>query len=124
MKFKTKVNHFNDWLALHITKIFGTMWAFYIFVVYGLLPIVLPDYMDKILYWSNFVQLISLPVLAVGQNILSKGSERRAQKTYEMVKHELLLMKEDFASDTETQKDIIIIKNILANIQKKDCLIL
>jgi hypothetical protein len=104
MKVKTKINHFNDNLAIHIFKNFGTMICFYIFVIYGLSPIFFPEYMEKILYWSNFIQLISLPVLAVGQNILSKGSERRAQKTYDMVKEELEITKKIIRNGSVLQK--------------------
>lgn len=93
MKFKTKVHHANDWVAIHITKVFGTMWAFYVALIYGLSPILFPSCIEKILYWSNFIQLIALPVLAVGTNILGKSSERRAKQTHDAVMEELKILK-------------------------------
>jgi hypothetical protein len=74
---------FNDWLAEKITIIFSTMWCFYVFVIYGLTPLVWPQYMDKILYWSNFIQLIALPALAVGGVVLARRQEKKNQTIYE-----------------------------------------
>lgn len=97
MKYKTlgtNIKHFNDWLATQGTKIFGTMIMTYIFIAYGLLPLFFPDQRDLLLYWSNVIQLVALPLLMVGQNLTNKLSERRAQKTYEMIKDELKIMED------------------------------
>jgi hypothetical protein len=86
MKIQTHITHFNNWVAEQGTKIFGTMIMTYAFIIYGLLPLFFPEQQDNLLYVSNVIQLFSLPLLAVGQNLSSKASERRAQKTYEMVR--------------------------------------
>jgi ribosomal protein L17 len=53
---------------------------------YGLLPIFLPAQQETLLYWSNVIQLIALPLLMVGQNLQSKAADRRSLKTYDMVR--------------------------------------
>ena len=35
-----------------------------------------------LLFLSNIVQLLALPILAVGQQVLSRASERQAAQTY------------------------------------------
>jgi hypothetical protein len=85
---------FNEWLAVNITLAASTMWMFYLFVIYGLIPVFFPAIQDKILYWSNFVQLIFLPLLAVGSSVLGKSAEKQAQETHDAVMTELSEMKE------------------------------
>lgn len=94
MKFKTMVIHFNDKVAIYLTKKFGTMWVTYLCFVYGLAPIFFPDYMEKLLYWSNTVQLWSLPLLMVGTNLLGRAAERRAKETHDAVMKIMEEMKE------------------------------
>jgi hypothetical protein len=85
---------FNECLAVNITLAASTMWMFYLFVIYGLIPVFFPAIQDKILYWSNFVQLIFLPLLAVGSSVLGKSAEKQAQETHDAVMTELAEMKE------------------------------
>ena len=87
------MKQFNDWLALHITLVFGTMWMTYAFFFYGFLPLVFPKDEVTLLYWSNTVQLWSLPLLMVGTNLLGKKSEERAQQDHEMIKGEFAELK-------------------------------
>jgi uncharacterized membrane protein len=85
---------FNGWLAALITKCFGSMWAFYVLVVWmfawmffasiGFSVFKFDQYpFTFLLFLSNLVQLWALPVLAVGQQVLSRASDRRALQTYE-----------------------------------------
>jgi len=117
-KAKNKINHFNNIIALKLTDIVQTMWVFYIFVVMCFLPIIFENYQETILYISNCFQLCFLPVLAVGQYLVSKGSERRAQKTYDMVKTELQLMKDDFKIDKELISEINNLKKEIINMKE------
>lgn len=61
---------FNMRLAAWGTRKFGSMPAFYLFVIYGALGAVFTAYQVTLLYWSNWVQLWSLPLLAVGSAVL------------------------------------------------------
>ena len=72
MKPNPTVSRFNNTLASRSTVAFSSMWAFYVFLVYGLMPIFFPHAINTLLYWSNVVQLVALPLLAVGQKVLSE----------------------------------------------------
>jgi hypothetical protein len=88
----------NAKLGLKITIIVGTMWAAYIFAIVALLS--LPQAITShnlviIVAWisSNFLQLVLLPIIIVGQNIQAKASDSRAEDTYkdaEAIMHECL----------------------------------
>jgi hypothetical protein len=103
MKFKTHITRFNDYLAVQGTKMFGTMWTTYLFFGFGFLPLIFPAYMDKLLYCSNTVQLWSLPLILVGQNIMNRMSERRMEKMYQMMRE----MQVSIHDDLEIAKELI-----------------
>jgi hypothetical protein len=78
---------FNGRIALLLTTVVGTMWCAYAFAVLALvaLPSALADgSMLAIVQWisQTFIQLVMLSVIMVGQNILSKAGDRRAEMTY------------------------------------------
>jgi uncharacterized membrane protein len=92
----TKDEHvgFNGWLAAGITRGFGSMWAFYVLVIWMFAWMFLASIgfsmfrFDKypftfLLFLSNLVQLWALPVLAVGQQVLSRASDKQALQTYQ-----------------------------------------
>jgi hypothetical protein len=87
------IKRFNDFLAKYATLALGTMWAFYLFLLYSLLPLVFPQSMDKLLYWSNVIQLITLPLLAVGTSILGKNADERARQDHKAIMEELETIK-------------------------------
>lgn len=71
----------NEAVAVWLTKAFGTMWICYVFMIYGLLPAfaMFHRYQDSFLYWSNWIQLWSLPLILVGTNILGRDAEKRSR---------------------------------------------
>jgi hypothetical protein len=78
---------FNGKVALALTTIVGTMWCAYAFAVLAL--IALPSALSKgdlqtMISWisQTFIQLVMLSVIMVGQNILSRASDKRAEMTY------------------------------------------
>ena len=93
---------FNSWLAVKITGVVGTMWCAYAFATIALigLPAVLgltivPARFSTIVLWvsSEFLQLVLLAVIIVGQNIQSQASDKRSEATYQdadAVLHEAL----------------------------------
>lgn len=95
---------FNEWIAVKGTLIFGSMWTTYLFFCYGFLPIMFPKYMDKFLYWSNTVQLWSLPLLMVGQVVLGRAAEKRNDETHAAVMEELQIAKEERQELTDLVK--------------------
>jgi len=80
-----RISQINESLALYLTKAFGTMWICYAFMVYGALPAfaIFQPHQASFLYWSNWVQLWSLPLIMVGTNILGRDAEKRAQIDHE-----------------------------------------
>ncbi|HSD92769.1 MAG TPA: hypothetical protein VLB11_07035 [Methyloceanibacter sp.] len=88
------VGKINDILAMRITMLVGSIWAFYAFVIFGLTPILWPQYETQILYWSNFLQLVFLPVITVGTAIMNRDTERRAKEDHHTIKQEFGLLRE------------------------------
>jgi hypothetical protein len=78
---------FNARLAVLITTVVGTMVAAYIFAAIALISLpsaVTSHNLTIIVAWvsSNFLQLVLLPIIIVGQNIQAKASDKRAEDTY------------------------------------------
>lgn len=83
----------NEKFALFITKNFGTMTMFYVLAAWMIIwPILAvlglgmfrndPYPFTFLLFMSNLVQLLALPILAVGQQIMSRAADRQAERTY------------------------------------------
>jgi hypothetical protein len=85
------VGRFNNWLALLVTKVVGTMWAAYVFALIAFisLPGAIQAYQngDTVLAISwlsqSFLQLVLLPIIIVGQNVISAHQEARAETDHE-----------------------------------------
>ncbi len=84
---------FNQRLAVLITHYFGTMGMFYFLVLWMFGWMLLasvgfgffrtdPYPFTFLLFLSNLVQLFALPILAVGQQVLSRAAERQATQTF------------------------------------------
>jgi hypothetical protein len=78
----------NGKVALALTTIVGTMWCAYAFAVLAL--VALPSAISQgtilaLVSWlsQTFIQLVMLSVIMVGQNILSRASDKRAEMTYQ-----------------------------------------
>jgi uncharacterized membrane protein len=83
----------NERLAVKITSWFGTMAMFYALVAWMLVWMGLatlgvwyfrldPYPFPFLLFLSNLIQLWALPILAVGQQVLSRAADRQARQTY------------------------------------------
>jgi hypothetical protein len=100
----------NTRLAVFLTRHVGTMWAAYSFAVLaiaGLLAILglFPAIVALLVVWvsQTFIQLVMLPILLVGQNVLGKHAE--------------LLAEEQFNT---TQKSYHDIEQIMLHLSKQD----
>jgi hypothetical protein len=103
------VDGVNAKVAVLLTKVVGTMWAFWVFN--GIALVSLPSAIQTgqltvIINWisSNWIQLILLPALMVGQNLQNVAADARSAKTFEDVETVLDRL------DTHTQgglKDIL-----------------
>src|SRR5712692_1866815 len=82
------MGRFNAAVAVRITRIVGTMYCAY---ASGLLALVaLPAAIEQgsptvLVNWlsSNFLQLVLLPIIIVGQNVISAAQDKRAEADHE-----------------------------------------
>lgn len=83
------IARFNRKLAILLTEGVGSMWVAYSFAVLaltGLLAILglFPPLIAVLVAWTSqtFIQLIFLPILSVGQGVLSRKAELQAEEQY------------------------------------------
>jgi hypothetical protein len=86
-----RVGLFNSRVAVTITKATGTMWAAYLFALLALIS--LPQSLSAFLrgdtvtgiVWlsQSFLQLVLLPIILVGQNVISASQDARAEADHE-----------------------------------------
>lgn len=99
----------NGRIGLLITGLVGTMVCGYVFA--GIALISLPSAISShsltlIIAWvsSNFIQLVLLPVIIVGQNLQASASDKRAENTYrdaEAVLHEAIEIQKHLAAQDQ-----------------------
>jgi hypothetical protein len=79
-------NRFNDWLAITITNIVGTMWCAYAFACLALisLPAAIRGGTSTLVAWiaQTFLQLVLLSIIMVGQKVAAEKSDRQLEQTY------------------------------------------
>jgi len=77
---------FNDWLAVNITKVVGTMWCAYAFGCLALvsLPAAIRSGTAALVAWTaqTFLQLVLLSIIMVGQKVAAAKSDRQLEQTY------------------------------------------
>ncbi|MDQ2764593.1 MAG: hypothetical protein M3Y22_14295 [Pseudomonadota bacterium] len=82
-----KPSGFNNWLAVKITDIVGTMWCAYAFtfIAFISLPDAIRGGRSALIAWiaQTFLQLVLLSIIMVGQKVAAAGSEKQLQQTYE-----------------------------------------
>jgi hypothetical protein len=85
------IGRFNSYLAVIVTHATGSMWAAYLFVLISLVsfPQALHAFLNGdtvtgISWFSqSFLQLVLLPILMVGQRVISAGQDARAETDHE-----------------------------------------
>jgi hypothetical protein len=100
----------NARIGLKITTIVGTMICAYCFMALALyaLPTALKAGPSGLVLWtsSEFLQLVLLPIIIVGQNVQAKAADKRAESTFldaEAVLHECLALQ----AHLQAQDDIL-----------------
>jgi hypothetical protein len=90
------IGRFNAAVAVKVTRVVGTMYCAYVFTVIALvaLPAAIEQGSPTVLVnWlsSNFLQLVLLPIIIVGQNVISAAQDARAEADHETLTalHEL-----------------------------------
>jgi hypothetical protein len=105
----------NGKIGLAITTLVGTMICGYIFAAIALLS--LPSAISSrnltiIIAWisSNFLQLVLLPIIIVGQNLQANASDKRAEDTYNdaaAVLHEALEIQKHLAAQDQVLSQLV-----------------
>jgi hypothetical protein len=88
---ESAMGRFNDKLAVLVTQRVGSMWAAYLFVLISLVsfPQALSAFLsgDTVtgISWlsQSFLQLVLLPVILVGQQVISTAQDARAEADHE-----------------------------------------
>ncbi|HUO49751.1 MAG TPA: hypothetical protein VMU09_13050 [Acidimicrobiales bacterium] len=109
------VVRFNARFGLLITVVVGTMWCAYVFtaVAFISLPSAVSSHNLTILIaWvsSNFLQLVLLPIIIVGQNIQAQAADKRSEQTYndaEAVLHEATQIQAHLAAQDQLLDDLV-----------------
>jgi hypothetical protein len=115
VKVKDESVGINGKVALIITAVVGTMWAAYIFALIALIS--LPSAISSgnatiLVAWisSNFIQLVLLPIIIVGQNIQGKASDKRSEQTYndaEAILSECLQLQQHLQAQDTVLDDVV-----------------
>jgi len=105
----------NARVGLGITLVVGTMWCAYLFAAIAFLS--LPSAISSrnlvlIVAWisSNFLQLVLLPIIIVGQNIQARAADARAEATYkdaDAILHEALQIQEHLETQDREIEQIL-----------------
>ena len=82
------LGRFNASVAVWITRIVGTMYCAYLFAAIALValpPALAEGSLTVLVNWlsSNFLQLILLPIIIVGQKVISEAQDSRAEADHE-----------------------------------------
>jgi hypothetical protein len=85
---KGAINRFNSWLAVKITKTVGSMWMAYAFAALTLISLpaaIASGQTIVIVAWiaQTFLQLVLLPIIIVGQNVIQAANDARAEADHE-----------------------------------------
>lgn len=105
----------NGKIGLAITTLVGTMICGYVFAIIALisLPSAISSHdLTVIIAWisSNFLQLVLLPIIIVGQNLQAKASDKRAEDTYNdaaAVLHEALEIQKHLAAQDQVLSRLV-----------------
>jgi len=78
--------NFNNWLAVKITNVVGTMWCAYAFAILALvsLPQAIQLGTSALIGWiaQTFLQLVLLSIIMVGQKVAAQTSDQQLKQTY------------------------------------------
>ena len=118
------IGRFNTWVAVKVTKSVGSMWCAYVFALIALIS--LPSAIQSgnsiiIIGWiaQTFLQLVLLPIIIVGQNVLAAASDARAEADHEtLISIHTLTSEVHTIAEQQTKMLEILEKRVKANESK------
>ncbi len=128
LKKKRQAGNFNSKLAVKITNIVGSMWSAYLFAIISLLSLpailVLLDSHFRSLFpkwivtgslitliaWisQNFLQLVLLPVIMVGQNVIQDHQQAKAEADHRTLTYIANLQEEQMQEFRDIKQKLLI----------------
>ena len=116
VKRETPVQRLNARVGLFITVVVGTMWCAYLFacIAFVSLPSTIKQHSATLLVlWlsSEFLQLVLLPIIIVGQNIQARAADKRAEDTYndaDAVLHEAMQIQAHLEAQDKAINEILL----------------
>lgn len=126
IKEETKINKLNTSLAVKITKGVGSMWSAYLFALLSLLslPAILaelsPSLKGYFPHWvitaslitliawisQNFLQLVLLPIIMVGQNTIQGQQDAKAESDHRTLTY-LANLQEEQMVELKNQSEVL-----------------
>lgn len=94
----SRISRVNEGIALRMTIVFGSMGCVYAFLVFSLVPFLLPRTQNTLLYISNCIQLVALPAIMVGSALLARSSEQRAAEDHAAIVEILAAVRVELAT--------------------------
>lgn len=104
--FKALLDRANESIAVKMTMLFGSIWCVYVFFVFSLIPVLVPQWQNTLLYISNCIQLVALPALMVGNAVLSRGADKRAAEDHQALLEILSDVREELADLKDRTADL------------------
>ena len=121
-----RVARFNTKLALKITNGVGSMWSAYLFAVLSLLSLpaiivlvspslrhyfpewIIATSLITLVAWisQNFLQLVLLPIIMVGQNVIQNKQEAKAETDHKTLTY-LANLQEEQMTELKNQSEIL-----------------
>ncbi len=97
----------------------STMECFYIFLLWSVLPFVFPSTQNIVLLISSAIlQLVFLPLIMTGQNLLSKNTEARAEQDHNAVMEAVTDLRKLLTEEDQEMSALEDIKTRFSNIDE------
>lgn len=103
---------FNYWVAVKITNSVGTMWCAYLFFLLDLLMLPPVISANSIMVWVTYIaqtvlQLILLPIIMVGQNVIQSQNEAKADTDHKTLTY-LATLQDEQMQELKNQTAILL----------------
>ncbi len=113
----------NDWVATQVTKGMATMWCAYFFLLWSILPIFWPQTQSVVFYVSGgIIQLVALSLIMVGQNVLGRAAEKRAQEDHDTIMAEFETQRQELEElrrlHEVASEELMALKNLSTDFHK------
>jgi hypothetical protein len=114
------ISKINNWIAVKITRVVGTMWCAYAFLLIDLLMLPPVIKSGSVMVWVTYIaqtilQLVLLPIIMVGQNVIQGQNETKADVDHQTLTYLALLQDEQMQELKNQTKILLRLEEILQN---------